>query len=146
MKVELPQEPQPTADDSKKFGQMHPSVQSPTFPVQVEKITSADVGVLNVAADGSMSVQAPFPKGVLRSYAYTRDAMDDVDFQVKFAKLPPQARLIVRAAEQLHNEQGPFTNKDLTDSTVKLGLQTRQLPERIIGYYLPRLRQEGFIT
>ena len=139
MKVELPQEPQPTADDSKKFGQMHPSVQSPTFPQQ--PFPSAPVD-----GESPQPTVAPFPKGVLRSYAYTRDAMDDVDFQVKFAKLPPQARLIVRAAEQLHNEQGPFTNKDLTDSTVKLGLQTRQLPERIIGYYLPRLRQEGFIT
>lgn len=79
-------------------------------------------------------------RGVLRNYAF-----GELKGEL-YAKLPPQARVIVKAAEVLRDQQNNvFTAKDLTDASVKLGLTTRQLPERIIAYYLPRLRQEGFI-
>jgi hypothetical protein len=65
----------------------------------------------------------------------------ETDFLV--SKLPPQARLIYTTAVQMTKAgKKTFSSKELTDETVKAGLVTRQLPERIINYYLPRLRAD----
>ena len=115
--------------------------------------TRADGAAQSVAAGAGGAAASPMvgplsqgttpvttSRGVLRNYAF-----GELD-NAKYAKLPPQARVIVKAAELLRDQQNNvFTAKDLTDESVKLGLTTRQLPERIIAYYLPRLRQEGFI-
>lgn len=79
--------------------------------------------------------------GILRSYVFTQPEV------LVTASLPPQARIIIKGAELLATEgKSSFTAKDLTDAAVRSGLVTRQLPERIIGYYLPTLRARGIIT
>ena len=82
----------------------------------------------------------PFAKGMLRTYMVLPETNMTA---VVVAKLPPQARLIYFAAKTLPEN---FTGKDLTDAAVKAGLVTRQLPERIIQYYLPRLREDGLFA
>lgn len=79
-------------------------------------------------------------RSILKQYA-VEDVRQDTQFLV--AKLPPQARLIYQTAVKM-TEAGKktFSSKELTDETVKAGLVTRQLPERIINYYLPRLRAD----
>lgn len=81
--------------------------------------------------------------GVLRTYVFVPEAASGE----VVAKLPLQARVIVTAAGNLVAEgYDKFTNKDLTDASVKAGLVTRQLPERIVAYYLPTLRGKGIVV
>ena len=86
----------------------------------------------------------PAPKSVVK-LSLKQYAVENVTEATPFAvaKLPPQARLIYLVAVKM-KEAGKltFSSKELTDESVKAGLQTRQLPERIINYYLPRLRAD----
>lgn len=79
--------------------------------------------------------------GVLRTYEFVESLPPSTT-----ASLPLQARIIVQGARLLVTEgKLAFTAKDLTDAAVRQGLVTRQLPERIIGYYLPELRRRGLV-
>lgn len=79
--------------------------------------------------------------GVLRTYEFVESLPPSTT-----ASLPLQARIIVQGARLLVTEgKLAFTAKDLTDAAVRCGLATRQLPERIIGYYLPELRRRGLV-
>src|SRR3989304_3365611 len=69
-----------------------------------------------------------------------------VDHPEIIATLPLQARIICTAAGVLAARGvDKFTAKDLTAEAVQGGLVTRQLPERIIAYYLPELKRRGIV-
>jgi len=93
------------------------------------------------SVEGQPTITPPV-KNSLTTYVY--DPRSDVPGAV--ASLPLQARVICQAAGNLVAKGvDKFTAKDLTAEAVTCGLVTRQLPERIIAYYLPELKRRGIV-
>jgi hypothetical protein len=141
----------------KKFKTKAVAVESLAYQVQKLPISGLMPEVATPAADSATSVSATkAPKvkkvGKTASRAKTLILTVPTDSEEKLKKLAPQAREVVAILAELAAEVGGTTltgeavSKKMNEVGMQARLKTTQEPPRILGYYVPRLKEAGFIV
>lgn len=61
------------------------------------------------------------------------------------AKIPPQYRMLLAIMEDQYGIGTEIDRQALVDVLVEGGLTTVQKPSQILAYYLPRMKEDGFV-